>query len=107
MSEPRKDDVELLAEIRKQLRSASTARVLVAFIELQDEGPPVREEVKFVASDNFDQVGDGVAVADQVLRHVSGILSAQAPSSPWARERLPKVEAARAALEFETVKASS
>lgn len=99
MSERRLDDEELRAALADMLQQMPAARVLVATIELEAEGPPMREKCMFLASDNFEHLGDSVCVADQLLRHASQLLAGR--TDEWAIERLGKLEAARAVLAVE------
>lgn len=95
---------ELMRFIRRSLM-ATDGRVLVSALQTT-EGD--NERVTFAITGAFDQVGDCVTIADQLLRHVSEtIIRGLHPDCEACRDRLKRIEAARAALDVTRQEKSS
>lgn len=90
---------QLVRFVRRSLRAVPDARICIAVLTTTGEET---ERVNFALTGNLDQVGDSVTIADQLLRHVSAAIARGLhPDCDVCRDRIKRIEAARAALEVE------
>jgi hypothetical protein len=89
---------EMIRFLRRAFKAVPDVRVCIATVRTADEA----ERVSFALTGNFDQVEDAIYVADTLLRHVGQTIARGLhPDCQACRERIKRIEQARAALGIE------
>jgi methionine synthase II (cobalamin-independent) len=87
---------ELIRFLRRAFKAFPDVRVCIATVRTADDS----ERISFATTGNFDQVEDAVYIADTLLRHVGETIACGLhPECQTCRDRIKRIEQARAALD--------